>query len=48
VTFADLKTARYYAVLGTMALLVWAEILPHYRKWDQRKADANDDDHMII
>jgi CRISPR-associated endonuclease/helicase Cas3 len=24
VTFADLKTASYYAVLGTMALLVWA------------------------
>jgi hypothetical protein len=48
VTFADLKTASYYSVLGTMALLVWAEILPHYRKWDQRKADADDDDPIII
>ncbi len=48
VTFGDLKTARYYAVLGTMALLVWAQILPYYRKWDQRKVDADDDDPMII
>ena len=28
VTFGDLKTAKYYTVLGTMALQVWAEILP--------------------
>jgi len=48
VTFADLKTAKYYAVLGTMALLVWAQILPYYRKRDQRKVDADDDDPMIV
>jgi len=48
VTFNDLKTGKYFAVLGTMALLVWAEILPYYRKWDLRKAQANDDDPLII
>src|SRR6266849_2837840 len=48
VTFGDLKTSQYYAVLGTMALLVWAEILPNYRRMDQRKADADDDDPMIV
>jgi CRISPR-associated endonuclease/helicase Cas3 len=48
VTFNDLKTGKYYAVLGTMALLVWAEILPYYRKWDLRKAQANDDGPLII
>lgn len=48
VTFGDLKTSRYYAVLGTMALLVWAEILPNYRRMDQRKADVNDDDDPLI
>jgi len=31
-----------------MALLVWAEILPYYRKWDLRKAQANDDGFLII
>jgi CRISPR-associated endonuclease/helicase Cas3 len=48
VTFGDLKTGKYFAVLGTLALQVWAEILPYYRKWDQRKAQANDDGPMII
>jgi CRISPR-associated endonuclease/helicase Cas3 len=48
VTFNDLKTEKYFAVLGTMALQVWAEILPYYRKWDLRKAQANDDDLLII
>ncbi len=48
VTFGDLKTSRYYAVLGTMALQVWAEILPNYRRIDERKAQADDDDPMII
>jgi CRISPR-associated endonuclease/helicase Cas3 len=48
VTFPDLKTAKYCAVLGTMALLVWAQILPGYRRVDERKAQASDDDPMII
>ncbi len=48
VTFGDLKTARYFAVLGTVALLVWAEILPNYRRMDQRRADADADDDPLI
>ncbi|HET8852973.1 MAG TPA: hypothetical protein VFN02_10630, partial [Ktedonobacteraceae bacterium] len=48
VTFGDLKTCQYYAILGTMALLVWAEILPNYRRMDQHKADAHDDDPLIV
>jgi len=27
---------------------VWAEILPNYRRMDQRKADADDDDPLIV
>lgn len=48
VTFSDLKSATYYVVLGTMALLVWAEILPYYRKMDLRKAQEDDDTPIII
>ncbi len=47
VTFAGPQTVKYYIVLGTMALLAWAEILPHYRKMDLRKAQKNDDGPLI-
>jgi CRISPR-associated endonuclease/helicase Cas3 len=47
VTFGDLKTAKYYVVLGTMALLVWAEILPYYRKMDLHKSQKDDDAPII-
>jgi CRISPR-associated endonuclease/helicase Cas3 len=48
VTFGDLKTCKYFVVLGTMALQVWAEIFPYYRRMDQRRADADDDGPMIV
>lgn len=47
VTFAGPQTVKYYIVLGTMALLAWAEILPHYRKMDLRKAQKNDNGPLI-
>ena len=46
VTFADESTGSYDAVLGTMALLAWAEILYFYRKMDEQKAQSEDDDPM--
>ncbi len=48
VTFDDLQSAKYFAVLGTTALLAWAEILPFYRKMDERKVQAEDNDPMIF
>lgn len=47
VTFADERTGAYDAVLGTLALLAWAEVLFFYRKMDERKAQLEDDDPMI-
>ena len=48
VTFAGPQTVKYSIVPGTMALLAWAEILPHYRKMDLRKAQKDDDSPLII
>ncbi len=47
VTFAGPKTVNYFIVLGTVALMAWAEILPHYRKMDLRKAQKDDDGPLI-
>jgi len=47
VTFDDEHTGNYDAVLGTMALLAWAEILYFYRKMDEQKAQSEDDDPLI-
>lgn len=47
VTFDDEYTGNYDAVLGTMALLAWAEILYFYRKLDEQQAQSEDDDPMI-
>ncbi len=47
VTFEDEYTANYDAVLGTMALLTWAEIQFIYRRLDEQKAQSEDDDPMI-
>ncbi len=48
VTFADGKTHDYYAVLGTMALLVWSEIPYHDIARDVRKVQSDDDDPLIF
>lgn len=48
VTFGDLKSGTYYAVLGTTALLLWAEILPKYRKIDAYNAQKNENDPIIL
>jgi hypothetical protein len=45
---SDAVHDRIPLFVGTMALLVWAEILPNYRRMDQRKADADDDDDPMI
>ncbi len=42
VTFADERVGNYYAVLGTQALLAWAEVLSFYRRLDEGKAQKND------
>lgn len=47
VTFADLKSAKYYAVLGTTALLIWAEIQRKYRIIDEGKGQKEDNDPII-
>lgn len=47
VTFADESTGSYDAVLGTMALLAWAEILYIYRKLDELQAQLKDNSLMI-
>jgi CRISPR-associated endonuclease/helicase Cas3 len=47
VTFADESTGNYDAVLGTMALLAWAEILYFYRRIDEQQALKDDNDPMI-
>jgi CRISPR-associated endonuclease/helicase Cas3 len=48
VTFADGKTHDYYAVLGTMALLVWSELPYHDIARDVRKVQSDDDDPLIF
>lgn len=48
ITFADERTGNYDAVLGTMALLAWAEILFFYRKMDEQKAQSEDENPMIF
>ncbi|MDQ2714332.1 MAG: type I-D CRISPR-associated helicase Cas3' [Chloroflexota bacterium] len=47
VTFADGYIGTYDAVLGTLALLAWAEVLFIYRKMDEQKAQS-EDDHPLI
>jgi CRISPR-associated endonuclease/helicase Cas3 len=47
VTFDDEYTGNYDAVLGTMALLAWAEILYFYRKLDEQKAQSEDNNPLI-
>ena len=47
VTFADGHIGSYDVVLGTMALLAWAEVLFFYRKMDEQYAQSGDDDPMI-
>ncbi len=48
VTFNDGKTHDYYAVLGTMALLVWSEIPYPDIARDVRKVQSDDDDPLIF
>jgi len=47
VTFKDERIGQYDAVLGTIALLAWAQVLFYYRKIDEHKAQKNDDDPLI-
>ena len=48
VTFADDEVADYWAILGTMALLVHAEIRAGILKYDWGKAARSDDNPMML
>ncbi len=48
VTFSDGKIHDYYAVLGTMALLVWIEIPRRDIARDVRDVQSEDDDPLIF
>jgi CRISPR-associated endonuclease/helicase Cas3 len=48
ITFSDGKTHDYYAVLGTMALLVWSEIPRRDIARDVRDVQSDDEDPLIF